>query len=124
MAQEMAQQDNSYFLSANTLIGEHVINNKGVMLGKVEDVMVDLQRGRVCYFVLSFGGFLGMGNKLFAIPVGLIRLVDDGKKLMLDIDKSTLEKAPGFDKNNWPDFSNRQWEEDIKKYYGKSPLWQ
>jgi hypothetical protein len=65
--------------------------------------MVDVPSGRVAYVVLSFGGILGMGNKLFAMPWSAARVDEDRKCLILDVDKRTLESAPGFDKDNWPD---------------------
>lgn len=55
-------------LSASSLSGDGVRNSAGEDLGKIEDIMLDVPTGRVAYAVLSFGGFLGMGNKLFAIP--------------------------------------------------------
>ena len=58
----------SRVLSASTLKGDDVYNLKGVRLGDVKEIMMDIQSGRVCYVVLSFGGFLSMGEKLFAVP--------------------------------------------------------
>ncbi len=64
--------------------------------------MIDLDSGCIVYGVLSFGGFLGMGDKLFAIPWASLRVDMEEECFRLDIDKETLEKAPGFDKDNWP----------------------
>src|SRR3569623_2906303 len=55
-------------MAADTLQGDKVVNPKGENLGKIEDIMIDVASGRVAYAVLSFGGILGIGDKLFAIP--------------------------------------------------------
>jgi PRC-barrel domain len=110
-------------LSASTLIGDGVRNMQDEDLGKMEDMMVDLGSGRIAYAVVSFGGFLGMGSKLFAIPWNAFRLDTDRKVFVLDVDKQVLENAPGFDKDNWPDFADREWGAQIHSYYGFDPYW-
>ena len=110
-------------LSASTLIGDAVHNNAGENLGKVEELMLDLEQGRISYAVLSFGGFLGMGNKLFAIPWDAFTLDTDEHAFVLNVPKEKLEKAPGFDKDNWPDFADRKWGQTIHQYYGTRPYW-
>jgi hypothetical protein len=74
--------------------------------------------------VLSFGGFLGVGNKLFAIPWEMLTVDEDRKCLLLDVDKATLENAPGFDKDHWPDMSDPAWGEQLHTYYGRQPYWE
>lgn len=111
-------------LSASTLAGDKVVNSKGEDLGKIDEIMIDMPSGRVAYAVLSFGGFLGMGDKLFAIPWHRLTVDEENKQFVLNVDKSTLEGAPGFDKNNWPDMSDRAWGSRIYSYYGESPYWE
>ncbi len=72
--------------------------------------------------VLSFGGFLGMGTKLFAIPWDMLTMKVDDHTLLLNMEKERLERAPGFDRNNWPIFDRS--ETDIHQYYGESPYWE
>jgi sporulation protein YlmC with PRC-barrel domain len=108
-------------LSASSLAKDKVKNPGGEDLGKVDDLMVDLQSGRVAYVVLSFGGILGMGDKLFAIPWSAVRVDEDQKCLILDIDKQRLENAPGFDKDNWPDMTDSDWSSRIHTFYGTRP---
>lgn len=111
-------------LSASTLAGDHVQNSAGEDLGKVNEIMIDIPSGKVAYAVLSFGGFLGMGNKLFALPWSALKL-DEGKKcFVLDVDKKKLENAPGFDKDNWPDMADTTWRNEIFSYYGARPYWE
>jgi sporulation protein YlmC with PRC-barrel domain len=110
-------------LSASTLEGDRVVNAAGEDIGKIDEIMIDTPTGRVAYAVLSFGGFLGMGDKLFAIPWNLLSLDEDNQVFQLNIDKETLKRAPGFDKDNWPDMADRTWGGEIYKYYGTSPYW-
>jgi sporulation protein YlmC with PRC-barrel domain len=111
-------------LSAGTLKGDKVRNSAGEDLGKIEELMIDLETGRIAYVVLSFGGFLGMGDKLFAIPWEALRLDTDRHEFILDVDKELLKKAPGFDKNDWPDMADRSWGSGIYGYYGYRPYWE
>ena len=110
-------------LSAGTLIGDGIRNMQDEDLGKVEEIMLDLPSGRVAYVVVSFGGFLGIGNKLFAVPWDAFRLDTERKVFVLDIDRQVLENAPGFDKDNWPDFADQEWGSRIYSYYGYEPYW-
>jgi sporulation protein YlmC with PRC-barrel domain len=110
-------------MSASTLDGDRVKNPQGEDLGKVEDIMIDVPSGRVAYAVLSFGGFLGMGSKLFAIPWTSLTLDEDEKCFVLAADKELLKAAPGFDKDNWPDMADPTWRNQIYTYYGARPYW-
>jgi sporulation protein YlmC with PRC-barrel domain len=111
-------------LSASTLAGDQVQNSAGEDLGKVDEIMIDIPSGKVAYAVLSFGGFLGMGNKLFAVPWSALRVDEDKKHFVLDVDKKKLENAPGFDKDNWPDMADLTWGTGIFSYYGVVPYWE
>jgi len=111
-------------LSASTIIGDSIVNPAGESLGKIEELMLDLEKGRVAYAVLSFGGFLGMGEKLFAIPFEALKLDASREHFTLDIDKEKLKKAPGFDKNNPPEAADRTWGAEVYKFYGFKPYWQ
>ncbi len=111
-------------MSATTLIGDRVRNMSGEDLGKLEEIMIDMEEGRVAYAVLSFGGVLGMGNKLFAVPWDALSVDTEQHKVVLNVDRSTLENAPGFDKDNWPGTEGgNQWLVDVYDYYGYEPYW-
>ncbi len=86
--------------------------------------MVDLNSGRVAYAVLSFGGFLGMGDKLFAIPWHALKVLPEEHAFLLEVDQETLKTAPGFDKNNWPDMADPQWGSQIYNFYGQRGYWE
>lgn len=104
-------------LSASTLMHEPVENMQGERIGKIEDYMLDLDRGCVEYAVLSFGGFLGIGEKMFAIPWNSMTLDTTNHRWMLDVTKDRLEQAPGFDKNDWPDMSNPDYRDSIAAFW-------
>lgn len=110
-------------LSASTLAGDRVRNSEGEDLGKIEELMIDIPTGRIAYAVLSFGGFLGMGNKLFAIPWEALTVDEIEHQLILNVDKKTLEAAPGFDKDEWPDMADPAFGTQIYGYYGYKEYW-
>src|SRR5512146_1407255 len=112
-----------HVMSASTLIGDKVVNADGEDLGKIEEILIHIDSGKVAYAVLSFGGFLGVGDKLFAIPWEAFRLDEENKRFILDIDKERLEHAPGFDKDNWPDMEDQTWGNQIYSNYGYKPYW-
>lgn len=104
-------------LSASTLMNEPVVNLQGEDIGKVEDYVIDLDSGCVAYAVLSFGGFLGIGSKLFAIPWKSLQLDMENHKWVLDVSEESLEDAPGFDKDNWPDMADSTYRDQISNYW-------
>jgi sporulation protein YlmC with PRC-barrel domain len=111
-------------LAASTLSGDRVRNPDGEDLGKIDEIMIDLGSGRVAYVVLSFGGFLGIGDKLFAVPWSAFRVDQGEHEFILDTDSTTLQSAPGFDKDNWPDMSDPSFGAEVHKHYGKTPYWE
>ena len=110
-------------LSASSLQSNSVKNAQGDDLGKIEDIMLDTSAGQISYAVLSFGGFLGLGDKLFAIPWSALELDTENKEFRLDVNKEKLENAPGFDKDNWPKSEDRKWLGDVYSYYKAPPYW-
>lgn len=112
-----------HVLSASTLTGDEIRNPEGETLGKLEEIMLDVDDGCVSYAVLSFGGILGIGNKLFAIPWEALTLRPEEHAFVVNIDKETLENAPGFDKDNWPKTVDREWLTGVYDYYGYEPYW-
>jgi sporulation protein YlmC with PRC-barrel domain len=105
-------------MSADTLSGNDVYNRDGEDLGDIKDIMLDVSNGTTGYAVLSFGAFLGMGEKLFAVPWKALTLDTKNKCFVLDVDKDHLKQAPGFDKGHWPDMADQSWTKEIHTYYG------
>lgn len=114
-----------HLLSASTIEGTDVYNNQNENIGEIIDLMIDWEHGTVAYAVLSFGGFLGLGEKLFAIPLEAFNFLrkDDEKMIILDIDKELLKNAPGFDKDHRPDHADRTFISNIYTHYGYEPYW-
>ena len=108
----------SRVLSASTLASDDVYNPKGEKLGSIKELMLDIQSGKVCYAVLSFGGFLSLGEKLFAVPWSALTVDTENKRLVMDTDEARLENAPGFDADNWPNMADATWEKTVHGYYG------
>ena len=108
-------------LSSSTICSDHVKNSAGEDLGKIEDLMIDLDSGRIAYAVLSFGGFFKMGNKLFAVPWEALKVDTVNKQFILNVDKALLENAPGFDKDNWPDMADPTFGSNLYQHYRYKP---
>lgn len=108
-------------MGADTLIGDSVVNAAEEDLGDIKEIMLDMQTGQVAYAVLAFGGFLGMGEKLFAVPWQALHLDTVNKRFVLNVEKDRLKTAPGFDKDAWPDMSDLSWATGIHSFYGTDP---
>ncbi|HEV3224889.1 MAG TPA: PRC-barrel domain-containing protein [Puia sp.] len=98
------------YLTASSLEGDKIVNTGGEHLGEIKEIMLDMESGKIDYFVIEFGGFLGMGVKYFAIPFRLLKLDAANKRLIFEQAREILEKAPGFDMDHWPD-TNLHFEE-------------
>lgn len=98
------------YLTASTIIGEKVINGRYERLGDVKDIMIDVIDGKIQYVVIEMGGFLGIGEKYFAIPYDMLEISTEDHAFILDQDKETLKNAPGFDKDHWPDTNSHSYE--------------
>ena len=130
MTEERNEMSGSYVASPMSLIkasnlkDTNVKNKANEDLGKIDDFVMHLDSGKIAYAVLSFGGVLGIGNKLFAVPWNALSMNINNNEFILDVPKEKLKSAPGFDKDNWPDMANPEWGENIHKFYGKTyPGW-
>jgi sporulation protein YlmC with PRC-barrel domain len=125
---QQSQMDTN-ILRVSEVIGTTVENTQGDNLGDIHDVVVDPSDSSIAYAVLAAGGFLGLGEKYFAIPWRAFQMVtdDDDKteveRMILDADKDRMQNAPGFDKDNWPDMANPEWGQTVHTYYGQD-YWQ
>lgn len=107
-----------HLMGADTLIGNDVVNKQSDELGDIKEIMLDMRSGRISYAVLSFGGFMGLGEKLFAVPWDALTLDTANKCFVLDASKERLENAPGFDQDAWPNMADTNWQKTIHDYYG------
>jgi sporulation protein YlmC with PRC-barrel domain len=105
-------------LTATSIIGDRVENPEGEELGKIEDLMINLNSGEIEYAVVEFGSFLGIAGKLFAVPFNELQVNSAKKLFVLNRDKEYLKAAPGFDKSHWPDTNDHAYFENVKMHYG------
>ena len=105
-------------MAADTLRGEEVRNQAGEALGKITHIMLDVTQGTIAYAVLSFGTFLGLGDKLFAIPWHSLALDVENKWFVLNVARERLKNAPGFDKDHWPTMADPRWVAEVEGYFG------
>lgn len=105
-------------MGAKTLLGEDVVSMREENLGDIKEIMLDMRTGKVAYAVLAFGGLLGLGEKLFAVPWQALRLDTTNKRFILNVEKDQLANAPGFDKDNWPDMADQSWVQQVNSFYG------
>jgi len=108
-------------MGADTLLGDGVVNAGNEDLGDIKEIMLDMNTGQVAYAVLAFGGFLGMGEKLFAVPWQALHLDTVNKRFVLDVEKEYLKNAPGFNKDAWPNMADEQWAHSVHSFYGTDP---
>jgi PRC-barrel domain len=105
-------------MGAGKLIGNAAVNRDADSPGEVRRITLDVAAGRIGHAVRSFGGFIGVGNKLFAVPWAALRLDTDNKRFVLDMPKSRLETAPAFDTGHAPDMADDAWQRDLHAYHG------
>ena len=110
-------------MGADTLLGNDVYNDAGENLGTIKEFMIDMASGRIAYAVLSFGGFLGMGDRLFAVPWQALKLDTANKRFTLNVVKEKLKNAPGFDKDHWPSMADPSWATSVHTFYGVSKVY-
>lgn len=120
-------EQNGHVMRFSELTGLNVRNKANEEIGKIEDLVIDLDTGKVRYAAVSMGGFLGIGDKLFAVPFDAISfrtqreegaLIDTTERVaVVDINKETLENAQGFDNDRWPNMADRRWQELNDRQY-------
>jgi sporulation protein YlmC with PRC-barrel domain len=111
------------YQKATDLTTKEVKNAAGESLGRIENLVVDADSGRILYAVLSFGGVLGIGDKLFAIPWESLELPSDARHFVLAVEKERLRNAEGFDKDKWPNMADERWATQTHTFYGRTPYW-
>lgn len=110
-------------MTASTLTGDKVVNRDGETLGSIDEIMLDVSLGRIAYAVMAAGGFMGLGEKLFAIPWSALTLDTERKRFVLDASKDTFRNAPGFDKDHWPEDADPTWHQSVHRHFGSRPYW-
>jgi len=109
---------------ASTIIGTEVQNKQGDYLGKITDLMVDPQDGRIAFAVLSHGGILGIPTRFIAVPFGALKPGSEKRVYLLDASKEKIAAAPTFSRDQWPNVTDREWGADAYRFYGQTPYWE
>lgn len=91
------------YLTSSSIVGNKVCNHLGEHLGKVKEIMLDINEGKISYMVIEFGGFMGIGDKYFAVPFETLAIDTEHHTFILNQRREVLENAPGFDKEHWPE---------------------
>lgn len=99
------------------LQGQPLIDSEGVELGNVAELVVDVQSGRIAFAVVSSGGFLGIGDRLFAVPWQVVE-VDRDCRLVLSVPRKHLDDSAGFDRENWPAMDDPLWTREVHRQFG------
>ena len=110
----------SAWVYSSRVLGNTVKNPRGEELGKLEEIVINLDEGRPLYVVLALdSGFL-KADKLVAVPWSLVRVSQDEGTLILDVDRDIFDNVPVFEKNRWPDMSDPRWTESVHTYFQTS----
>ncbi|MFX1675826.1 PRC-barrel domain-containing protein [Paraburkholderia sp. A2WS-5] len=112
-----------YIMASSTLEGDHVFTSDNEDVGKIKEVMLDVERGKIAYAVMSCGGFLGIGDKLMALPWAALTLDTTHKCFILNVTSERIKTAPGFDKDHWPVMADIGWATTLHEYYGTRAHW-
>jgi len=110
-------------IAASQVQGTTVYNTDMEKLGSIEDVMIDKASGRIAYAVLSFGGFLGIGDRYYPLPWERLHYDKDMGGYVTDIDRETLEGAPSYTDEATASWNDQAWARDVYSYYGARPFW-
>lgn len=110
-------------MTGSKMCGNKVINQQNETLGQIDEIVIDVPRGRIAYAAMSSGGFLGLGERLFAVPWTALRYDAGRECFVMDARKDVFENAPGFDKNSWPTQTPPDWDDQVHRHYGVPLYW-
>jgi uncharacterized protein YrrD len=121
--QEPARDETATLIAADKVEGTTVKNARGESLGSIDTVMIDKFTGKVAYAVMSFGGFLGIGDRYHPLPWSVLHYDPNENAYVVNIDKAVLEKAPSLSRDEYATMQDRGWGERVYKYYDVPPYW-
>lgn len=111
-------------MGASTLVGDNVFSSDNEEIGKIKEIMLEVESGHIVYAVMSCGGFLGLGDKLLALPWPALTLDTTHKCFVLNVSAEKVKQAPGFDKDHWPAMADIGWATTLHEYYGTRAHWE
>jgi PRC-barrel domain len=116
-------RETSSLIAANKVQDTPVYNNSGESLGSIHDVMIDKKSGNVAYAIMSFGGFLGIGNSYHPLPWSVLKYDTNKGGYVVNLDRRQLEGAPAYPAGSAPAWGDRDFETKIHDFYGVNPYW-
>lgn len=120
---QLERDETGTLISADKVEGTSVMNPAGKKLGTIEDVMIDKRSGKVAYAVMSFGGFLGIGDRHHPLPWGALKYDTNLNGYVVNLDKKTLEKAPTYGDDERIDLADEEYGRRLHDYYKVPPYW-
>jgi hypothetical protein len=120
---ELEKRETYRLIAADKVEGTPVKNSRGDSLGSIERVMLDKQSGKVAYAIMSFGGFLGIGESRHPLPWSVLHYDTSLDAYRVDIDKEKLKGAPTFMPDDEVDWADETWARGVHDYYGVRPYW-
>ena len=120
---EVASEETGALISANKVEGTTVKNTAGEKLGSIEEIMIDKRSGKVAYAVMSFGGFLGIGDRHHPLPWSVLNYDTNLEGYVVNLDKRVLEQAPAYGTDERVDLADETYGKKIHDYYNVPPYW-
>ena len=122
-SQSLETDETSNLISSDKVDGTVVYNREGEKLGSIHTLMIEKTAGKVTYAVMSFGGFLGIGDRYHPLPWDVLTYDTGQGGYVVDLDRSMLEAAPTYASSETPNWNDRRWNQDVYDYYGARPYW-
>lgn len=97
-----ATESMQHMSRASKIIGTAVTSTNGDSLGSINDLIINPENNQIAYVVVSYGGLMGVGDKLFGMPWKSMQWNQEKQNFVINVDQATLAKSPGFDANKWP----------------------
>src|ERR1700674_1608339 len=117
----VARDETDRLISSDKVVGTAVYNRQGENLGSVYGLMIDKHTGQVAYAVMSFGGFLGMGESYHPLPWRVLTYDTRQGGYVVDLDRSRLDAAPSYTSSAPPNWSDRTYGHRVDDFYGVPP---
>lgn len=113
----VATEETVDLIAADKVEGTAVYDPQGKKIGSIYGLMIDKYSGRVIYAVLSFGGFLGLGERHHPLPWQVLRYDPAQGGYVVDLDRDLLETAPSYGASEMPDWADPTWGQSVQDYY-------
>jgi PRC-barrel domain len=117
---DASRSETRTLIAASKVEGTAVYNRQGEAIGSVYDVMIDKRSGDVAYAVMSFGGFLGIGQRYHPLPWNMLDYDERQSGYVVDLNKEMLEKAPSYAQDHEPNWADQTYVRRIDDYYDRS----